>query len=73
MCTKMSCHIFSLEVSALFVDLGLCAHHYARDAKPALQATARSERIRKRLAFRFVDAFQCGDLASFSFGNGVLA
>jgi hypothetical protein len=69
----MSCHIFSLEVSTLFVNLGFRAHHDARDAKSALQATARSEGIRKRLAFRFVDAFQCGDLASFSFGNGVLA
>ena len=73
MCPKVACHIFSLEVSTLFVNLGLCAHHYARDAKSALQATACGERIRKRLAFRFIDALQSGDFAPFGFGNGVLA
>jgi hypothetical protein len=73
MCAKVARHIFALEVGTLLVNLRLCAHNYSGNTKSTLQTTACSERVRKRLALRFLDAFQCGDGTTFGFCNGVLA
>jgi hypothetical protein len=69
----MASHVFTLETSALLVDLRFRAHHNAWDAKAALQTSACSECIGVQGALGFVNAFKCGDVFAFSLCDGVLA
>jgi hypothetical protein len=69
----MASHVFTLEISALLVDLRFRAHHNARDAKSALQSSACSECIGIKSALGFVDAFKRGDVFPFCLCDGVLA
>ena len=70
---EMTGHVGGLEVGTLLVDLGLGAHHDAGDAEPALQATARGERVGERGTLGRGHAFEGDHRAPCGLGQRLLA
>ena len=66
-------HVLSGQAAALLVDLGFGPHHYARDAKAALEPAARSERSGVAPPLTLVDALEGGDHTPLGLGQRDLA
>ncbi len=66
-------HVLSGQAAALLVDLGLGPHHYARDAKAALEPATRSERSGVAPPLTVVDALEGGDHTPLGLGQRDLA
>ncbi len=66
-------HVLSGQAAALLVDLGFGPHHYAWDAKAALEPAARSERSGVAPPLTLVDALEGGDHTPLGLGQRDLA